>query len=563
MGPWPLVATLDLARFSMSSRGRLDALGPEGVRSAIDRRAASLRPSQRDDFLELFGPPAPTPVDELEAAINRFLGDIERLAPVDRWHGRDGWSDDEFEASPEAETCEDLLVAVGERFLAGDITWVTGAYQRIFSAVTELIDDDRGIEITVDVELASEARDRLLWCLADSAADAPAAAEAMLACLDRTELVTRAPTVSELVSAHPARAPIDDDTLRAFANLIIDGAAESKPWEARWRLGLALEIRTQLDGVDAVLVAARTAGGRRLHIYEWIVEHLRSNGEAARAADLADEAIDGEPNSWPVADLADTAADLWRELAQPEHAWNAQERAWVCNPTITRLERLLDDAEATGRHALAEGFRVAAATDGFLAVALAVLDGDPGAAIAAAQQANVNGRVGYAAQQLAIASACRAATAAVSSRLVDEIVNDALARATRSERRHDPFDDDRRGAATGLGERLQRSFASLPIEPGAIGDARRLVDEVAETVLGAKDRRHYRIVATVVVLLAHSSGALGASSLNDVIEEYDRRYRRFSTFRGELRDTASVRRATGLPVTQVIDEQLRRERHRS
>jgi hypothetical protein len=76
----------------------------------------------------------------------------------------------------------------------------------------------------------------------------------------------------------------------------------------------------------------------------------------------------------------------------------------------------------------------------------------------------------------------------------------------------------------------------LGIEPGAIGDARRLIDGVAATVLGAKDRRHYRIVATVVVLLAHTSSALDTTSLGDVIEEYDRRYRRFSTFRGELRD---------------------------
>src|SRR5437867_6223607 len=58
---------------------------------------------------------AATPVDELEAAIDAFLGEVESFAPVDRWHHRGGWSEDEFEASPEADTCEDLLVAVDRK----------------------------------------------------------------------------------------------------------------------------------------------------------------------------------------------------------------------------------------------------------------------------------------------------------------------------------------------------------------------------------------------------------------------------------------------------------------
>lgn len=513
----------------------LDALGPDGIRSAIDRRAASLRPSQRDDFLELFGPPAATPIDELEVAIDAFLGEVESLGPVDRWHGRAGWSDDDFETSPEAETCEDLLVAVGERFLAGDRAWVTGAYQRIFSAVTELIDDDRGIDITVDVEVASEARDRLLWCLADDAADAETGAEAMLACIDGTDLITRSPTLAELLGAHPTQAPINDDTLRAFAALNIEGRAEPAPGQTRRRLGLALEIRTRLDGVDTVLGAARAASPRRLDIYQWIVEHLSTSGEVTSAVDVATEAIDGEPDSWAVADLADTAATLWRGLGQPTRALDAQIRAWACRPTIARLELVLDDAEATGRNGLPEGLGEAVSSDAFLAVALALLSADLGAAVAAAKRTNDYSSDGYAGQQLAIASACRAATATVSSRLVNEAVTDAVSRAARSAWLHDPLDDDRRGAPTALAERLQRSFAALPIEPGSLGEARRLVDGVAVTVLGAKDRLHYRIVATVVVLLAHTSDALDETSLNDVIEDYDARYRRFSAFRGELR----------------------------
>ena len=86
----------------------------------------------------------------------------------------------------------------------------------------------------------------------DGAADAQSGAEAMLSCLDGTDLITRSPTLAELLGAHPAKARINDDILRAFAALIIEGRAEPAAWQTSRRLGLALEIRTRLDP-DAVM----------------------------------------------------------------------------------------------------------------------------------------------------------------------------------------------------------------------------------------------------------------------------------------------------------------------
>jgi hypothetical protein len=65
-------------------------------------------------------------------------------------------------------------------------------------------------------------------------------------------------------------------------------------------------------------------------------------------------------------------------------------------------------------------------------------------------------------------------------------------------------------------------------------------------VLSAKDRPAYEIVAAMVVLLAQTTAVVDGGEPATVIDEYDHRYRRFSAFRGELRD---ARAAAGLVVS--------------
>ena len=81
------------------------------------------------------------------------------MPPSQRWQWRERWDDDEDEPLPaEGAVAEDLLVAIGERFLAGDVAWAADAYEQVFAVVQSTFDDDRDIDLGVDRALAKDRR---------------------------------------------------------------------------------------------------------------------------------------------------------------------------------------------------------------------------------------------------------------------------------------------------------------------------------------------------------------------------------------------------------------------
>ena len=537
-----------LGAFQAALARRLDELGPEGLRALLERRAAGLRPSEREAFLALLDPiegdEAPPPAT---AAIDRdlaaFAEAVARMPPSRRWAWRDRWDDDEDEPLPaEGAVAEDLLVAIGERFLAGDVAWAAGAYERIFTVLRSTVDDHREIELGVDRALASEARNRLLWAIPTTEPEAAAAGRRMVDAVDLCDHGTDALALEDIITARPGSDPVPDDVLGAFASALSSDVDRS-PWDRRRRLALACEIGVRLDGVDAVIAAARAGATPRLDTYRWLVTHLTGAGELERAAELGDEALAGERCSYDVADLADDVALLWLRLGRPESALAAQCRSWQCRPTVTCLERVLDAADAAGRPGVPGAVDEHPSGSRFLQAAVHLLAGPLDEAIApVAGTEHQSSRDRYAADRLVVAAACQASLA---SPVRPEIVG-AVHRACSRAEMAGWFELDRhpgREPATPLADRLVTALAAVPADPDRLDVARQRVAVLAERVLSAKDRPAYEIVAAMVVLLAQTTASVDGGEPATVIDEYDYRYRRFSAFRGELRD---ARAAAGL-----------------
>ncbi len=538
-----------LGAFQAALARRLDELGPEGLRALLERRAAGLRPSEREAFLALLDPiegdEAPPPAT---AAIDRdlaaFAEAVARMPPSRRWAWRDRWDDDEDEPLPaEGAVAEDLLVAIGERFLAGDVAWAAGAYERVFAVVATTVDDDRGIELGVERALATEARNRLLWAIATTEPEAAAAGRRMTVAVELCELGTDALALEDVLTARPGSDPVPDDVLRAFAAALSSDVDHRAPWDRRGRLALACEIRVRLDGIDAVVASARSGALRRLDTYRWLVRHLAAAGEIERAAELGDEALTGERRSYDLADLADEVAALWLQLGRPESALVAQCRSWQCRPTVLCLERVLDAADAAGQPGVPDAVDERPSGSRFLQAAVHVLAGrldDAIAPVAGTEHQSSHDR--YAADRLIVAAACHASMAGPLRPEIAGAIRQACSRAEMA----GWFELDRHPRPeppTPLADRLLAALAAVPADPARIDVARQRVALLAERVLGAKDRPAYEIAAAMVVLLAQTTALVGGGEAATVIDEYDYRYRRFSAFRGELRD---ARAAAGL-----------------
>lgn len=393
---------------------RLDDLGPAGVRAAVERRAQTVRPSERDEFLALFDPVDDAPaVSALDEEIERFARQVAHLPPASRWGWRHRWDDEDDEyyddtARVESRLADDLLVAIGEHFLAGEVTWAASAYERVFAVVRSTIDDDRGLDLAVDRALGSEARNRLVWAVVATAPGPGEAAPRMVAALEAAEFSADAATLDDLLAARPGSDPIADNVLRAFADALVaddDGTV----LDTRRRLHLALEIRTRLDGVDAVIDDARTGGPRRLATYQWLVDHLTDTGQLERAAELGEEALAAERSSYDVASLADDVAALWRRLDRPERVLGAQCRSWESRPTVACLERVLDAVEATGAEGVPSTVLDHPAGARFLQVAVGLLAGTIDEAVSPPLPTRGKSHDRYAADRLAIAAACQIA----------------------------------------------------------------------------------------------------------------------------------------------------------
>ncbi|MCB1017739.1 MAG: hypothetical protein KDB10_21815 [Acidimicrobiales bacterium] len=543
-----------LGAFQAALAARLDALGPEGLRAVLERRAATLRPSEREAFLALFDPVAASvesaPVGAnaaIEEDLAAFADAVARMPPSQRWQWRERWDDDEDEPLPaEGAVAEDLLVAIGERFLAGDVAWAADAYEQVFAVVQSTFDDDRDIDLGVDRALASEARNRLLWAIATTEPDPVAAGRRMAAGLELCDDATDGLTLDDLLVARPGGDPVADEVLRAFATaLSVDLDLDLLPsWDRRRRLALAFEVGVRLDGVDTVVAGARSGTMPRLDTYRWLVSHLADTGDVERAVALGEEALADERRSYDVADLADEVARLALRIGRPESALAAQCRSWACRPTVICLERVLDAAEAAGRPGVPAVVDDHPSGSRFLQAAVHLLAGRFDEAIAPATGSeHLSSHDRYAADRLVIAAACQGAAGGPVRPAVCVAVHDAGRRAEMAgwfER--DPSPD--RPTATPLAERLLATLGAVNADPARLEMARRRVDHLAERVLGAKDRPAYETVAAMVVLLAQTAAAVEGAEAATVVDEYDHRYRRFPAFRGELRD---ARAAAGIP----------------
>ncbi len=503
---------------------RLDQLGPAGVRTALERHARSLRPSQRAGFLDVFAASSPAGSSEdLLDEVERVVGELDDLSPR-QWDGYRSWRDDgeDDEYAMESADIDDLLIAAGERFLAGDVDVAVAAYRRLFDAIVSTVDDDRGVTLAPDVELIAEAATRLMWNVVRTAPDRVADV------VDDYRLVAPMPSLAAILHAHPDFGPPAADALRTAADALMDRSANRPEWEARQSFGLALEMRAHVDGLDAVVAMARADTPERLEVTAWAVDRLVEGGRLEEAAALAHDTMAVTASSHRLAVLADTAANVDAQLGRP--AFAAAATAWAAHPTISRLEAVLDAARPNERTSFIAATAEHPPTDRFLATATRILAGDvPAAATGALDAATLDW--GRAALRLAVVACC--ATAGPTTMPLAE---PALAAAyTTARRQAHSWLPEAPAPGTPLVTHLRRELARVEPDATHLTMARGIVHDTAESILDAKERSGYAIAAELIALLAVTTEAIDGTPATTVTAEFDARYRRFSAFRKELR----------------------------
>lgn len=517
---------------------RLDRLGPDGIRAAIEAHARSLRPSQRRDLLAVFDEAGATGTErgELSRVVDEAVGGLVELADREwyppRWRS---WSDDEDDwyAGEEADAVDDALVAAGEAYLAGDRGAALEAYRRVLDQLVAL--QDEGPEVHVDAGLVREARNRLVLAAGDGA-DIEERAAAMVEALDESPYLAPDPGLDELLGADPD-AVLDAPMCRALAaELATSELRRAAPWDRR-RHELRLELLERADGLDAVrALASDPSSPRRTDTWAWLVERLVELGDDDAAVAAADEGIATDDRSFAVAELADRAGELHRARGDTAAALVASRRAWDVRPTATRLCWVLADAEGSTAEVIDE-LATSPPSDAFLAAVVALLAGDVDAVGApVGSTGRWSDPAGSEAQRLAVVARCCAATESPTWPLVRRVLAGVM-----SERRRAVVElrelagDDRAVPPVDLGDELVAALASLPTDRGRLAEASESVDRFGARVLGAKHRSDYGTVAELVVLVAVTGESVGEEPASVVVERWDQRYRRFSAFRRELR----------------------------
>lgn len=506
---------------------QLDELGAEGVRAAVEAHARSLRPSERAAFLGVFAVGATNAIaGGLLEEIDRLAAELTDLPP--RWdRGYRHWDDDDDDDAYEIESSEldDLFVAAGERFLAGDVALAAAAYERLLDSVVGAVDDERGISLRPDAELVEEAFTRVLWCRMRSAPTR------VVDAVESYRILTSVPSLSTVLAAHPDLGPPGDDMLRIAADGLLGADPTEASWEARARLGLGLALRAHVDGFDSVIAFARLPGPLRLDVATWAVRQLVDDGSLAVAADLAHDTIDAMGDSQAVAELADIAAALDVQLGRP--ALDAATRAWSASPTITRLEVALEAATPNEREQFVTEAAAHSFNDRFLATATSILAGDVHAAAARALDAS-SWDHSRRAIQLAVAACCAVASPVRIPRIETAIASACVvadhrrpwATTSTAPVRHTP---------TPLADRLRTALTTIETDSTYLAAARGLVHDTVEAILEAKERSQYAVAARLIVVVAATREAVEGVAAGELIDEFDQRYRRFSAFRKELR----------------------------
>jgi len=539
--------TISIAELLAVLEQRLQQLGDTGVRNAVIAHAAALRPSQRQAWLDIFQGSHATTKDDLLARVDACVAEVREAAADDaddrRWSRSRHWDDDDDEPrfADESQTMEDLLVEVGERFVAGDIETAMVAYDRLLQALGESYDSDHSLQLNVESGLCQEARDRLVWCHAHRAStgaiDLDAGVRLMVAAIEEHSLAAGTPRLADLLAVHPTLPPIGALVLRTLLGHLVSPLAAPSGWPQHDALALTLELRAHLDGMDAVVEQARREDQpRRVEIYAWLVERTGS-------ADLVMEALEGCSDSYPLAGLADLGVGLMAAVGRGADAAEVAARAVRAGPTVARLETALDTAELAGNDqqlSARELFAGGQPADAMLALALTMLRGEPVAPLP--ETLHRLGPAGTAAVQLAATAWCASAggvtksTAKVVAAACGHDDPFSVMVALRAERHGPPPT-----ARVALADRLVAALRELPRDPDGLELARAEVDAFAGEVTASKSRRAYATVARLVVLLGEASEASGGLRATGVVAEYDQRYRRFSAMRAELSKAARSR----------------------
>lgn len=513
---------------------RLDRLGPEGVRAAVIAHARSLRPSARRGFLEVFDTATPDSSSLLLAQVNDLVARIEGAEP--RWIRR-RWFEDPEPTHPElTDAVEDLLVALGERFVAGELEVAAAGLRPLLSAVAATVDSDDVVLLPAP-DLTCEARDRLVLAIGhDDQLTTAERAHEIVAAIDDCAVLAPVPTLPDLAEPRHGSAPLDDEVLRVIAERIDADLAQKPGWgRTRW-LDLLLSVREHLDGRDEVLAVARGPDGVAVDVYRWLADRHLDDGDFAGAAAVLDEALDRCSDSYPLAELADLAAGIYHRMGSAHGAARPAERAWGAHPTTRRLEVLL---EVEPPEEVARTLERLPAADGLIAAQAAAVVGDVDAVMAAGESdraLRVPDPSAFAAAWLC-ATTQPGRTALVEGWLHRTCVErtDHLAELmTRHRRRHDI-----EIPVTPLAIRLLDAEPTGDPEERLSG-ALTIVEQTAERVTTTKQRQAYGTAAGLVVMVGDCLERAGMQSREQVVATFDHRYRRFAAFRRELRDADAV-----------------------
>ncbi|MDZ7678213.1 MAG: hypothetical protein U5K29_06655 [Acidimicrobiales bacterium] len=512
---------------------RLATLGPDGVRDAVVAYARSLRPSQRRPFLDSFHPPEAGSHDALVASVHSTAERILGAEP--RWNRRRWYEDPEL-AHPELTAdVEDLLVALGERFLAGETETAVKGYRHLLPLIVATVDDDERPQLLVDDDLLREARDRYIQAIGSDDRRHPVArAEEIVSVLDDMAILTPLPSLGNLTAPRPSATSLDDELLAAMAERLGTQIVATPGWRRRRWLDLLLGINEHLGGLAEVAdQAPRFDGGTQLDIRRWLALRHLEEADPVAAAEVLDEALEQGRDSYDLAALADLAAAVHHQLGHSSDAAACAARAWRAHPTTRRFEVLLE------LHPRQQALEIATAnprTEPLLAAQVAAVADDPAGVVAATAADRAPwGRVevdAFAAAWLC-ATAVAPGTAPVADAQLRRTAVDRRAHLGELEARRQPSAVVEINP-TSLAERLLDAPQPAKDFSDRLARAGEVTERAVERVLGAKQRDQYLTVAEMVVGLGVCRQASGGESLDEVVADFDRRYRRFAAFRRAL-----------------------------
>lgn len=335
---------------------RLERLSLPELQRALLAHAADVPAAERRAFLDIFTSPGSVPEGQLPAApVPRVVRDLTwpvdsdpLLAEIDDFAHRVetghffqgfGWDDDihdERSFGDDSWTYEmsDYFHAAHEAFATGNLGLARAAYRKLFDTLD--LDDEVGTfsgqesaVVMLDANL-HEAMSQYLRAVYETSAPEERAGE-----LDRQwarlPLPGEEPSLQDIRDCAPEDVPDLDEFLPLWVGAL-SGADRSKKLVRT----LLVEAATMSGGLGLLGDLARLPGpGRGSMFLEWVLA-LRSEGDAAQAADAAREALAAEAiGSYNRAAIAEELAEL--SVPDAGAVLDARRVAWRSRPSETRL----------------------------------------------------------------------------------------------------------------------------------------------------------------------------------------------------------------------------------